>query len=83
MKPAKPAIASMALGSEKVPAPQGDSQKPSGKKQAVQNKIIKPQGPVTILLKPKTPLVKGREYKIDVFSTGGVIENGIIKFTAK
>lgn len=82
-KPAKPAIASMALGSEKVPSPQGDSQKPSGKKQAVQNKIIKPQGPVTILLKPKSPLVKGREYKIDVFSTGGVIENGIIKFTAK
>jgi hypothetical protein len=82
-KPAKPAIVSLALGAAKVAAPHGDVQKSPGTKQAVQNKLIKPQGPVTIMLKPKTPLVKGREYKIDVFSTGGVIENGIIKFTAQ
>lgn len=83
-KPARPAIASMALGADKTAAPpHGAGLKAAGKKQAAQNNIIKPQGPVTILLKPKSPLVTGREYKIDVFSTGGVIENGIIKFTAK
>ncbi|HBC76348.1 MAG: hypothetical protein A2008_10230 [Candidatus Wallbacteria bacterium GWC2_49_35] len=83
-KPVKPAIVSLALGAGKNAAPsQGDALKTPGSRKAQQNKIIKPQGPVTILLKPKVPLVKGREYKIDVFSTGGVIENGIIKFTAK
>ncbi|HOD39328.1 MAG TPA: hypothetical protein PKL57_02115 [Candidatus Wallbacteria bacterium] len=53
------------------------------KEKAAKEKIIKPQGPLTVLIKPKKPLIKGREYKIDVFSPGGIIENGIIKFTAR
>lgn len=75
---AKRDIDAMTLGSNFKSGKQADARQKASKE-----KIIKPLGPLTVLIKPKKPLIKGRDYKIDVFSPGGIIENGIIKFTAR
>ncbi len=83
---AKPSLSSMSLGAAKPSNAMQDtvSQVANTKTSAASKKIIvKEEGPVTIFIKPRTHLVKGRNYKIDIFSQYGVIENGIIKFIAK
>jgi hypothetical protein len=85
-KPAKPSLSSITLGAARtLNAAQAAAGHNANNKTADASKkiIVKEDGPVTIFIKPRSPLVKGRDYKIDVFSRYGVIENGIIKFSAK
>ena len=86
LKPAKPSLNSIKLGTAEAlnSASIGTQHNANNKTASASKKIIvKENGPVTIFIKPRSPLVKGRSYKIDVFSQYGVIENGIIKFSAK
>lgn len=39
--------------------------------------------PVTIYFKPQKAFISGQKYKIDIYSETELIDNGIIKFTAK
>lgn len=83
--PSAPPIGAMTLGGGGPAAAPGTEKAPPSApaKSAVAGKSVRHEGPVTFLLKPRSPLVKGRDYKIDAFAPGGVIENGIIRFTAK
>ncbi len=80
----KPAIKSIALG-----APAASLSKEQKNIKTINHNDIKiktnasEKGPVIIMIRPRTALVKGRDYKIDVFSADGIIENGIIKFSVK